>query len=217
MVTQQRRLPFDGVRASVEEDVGVPGQRGLGGSTDRTRKWSRSAPGAVTKAARPRRPVVRKIRRPRAGSRAAACVRSSAGCQRSPGPAVQPGRRSANNRVPVAFAAMAALALMVSANGWVASMTVSTPWVRSQSARPSGPPKPPTRTSPAGIRGRATRPASEVVTRVVASPPGPVSSAASCRASVVPPRIKRWPGMTRTYVTASVTIYVTFATGRTER
>ena len=57
--------------------------------------------------------------------------------------------------------AATACALMVSANGCVASTTASTPSARDQSARPAAPPNPPTRTSPAGIAGYGPgRPAS---------------------------------------------------------
>ncbi len=52
--------------------------------------------------------------------------------------------------------------------------------------QPSGPPKPPVRTSPTREPGRVTRPAREVVTR---TPDRAARSAARRRASVVPPRI----------------------------
>ena len=75
---------------------------------------------------------------------------------------------------------------MRSANGCVASITAATPSARRYAASPSGPPKPPTRTSPTGRRGLAIRPASVETTRI----PGVSSSAAaSARASPVPPRM----------------------------
>ena len=79
---------------------------------------------------------------------------------------------------------------MRSANGCVASTTAATSCSRSQAVRPSGPPKPPTRTSPRGSRGRLTRPASDETT---ATPPAS-SAAASSRASAVPPRTSTAPG-----------------------
>jgi hypothetical protein len=86
----------------------------------------------------------------------------------------------------VAAAARAALAVIVAANGWVASTRRVMCSARRKAARPSAPPKPPIRTSPSGSRGRLTRPASEEIT----SAPAAVSSAASSRASPVPPRMR---------------------------
>jgi len=58
----------------------------------------------------------------------------------------------------------AVIAWIRSANGWVASTSTSIRCARSQSTRPSTPPNLPTRSSPAGRAGSATRPASDEVT-----------------------------------------------------
>lgn len=50
------------------------------------------------------------------------------------------------------------------ANGCVASITASTRCSLNQTASAPGPPNPPMRSSPGGSRGRATRPASELIT-----------------------------------------------------
>ena len=70
------------------------------------------------------------------------------------------GRRRARSGIPVVRHAMAALAEIRSANGCVASMTASMPLSRMNAARPSAPPKPPTRCGRGG-RGRASCPAGE--------------------------------------------------------
>src|ERR1700731_5073159 len=54
-------------------------------------------------------------------------------------------------------------------------------------ARPSAPPKPPTRTGTGCAAGEAVRPASDSVT---SRPARPARRPANCRASAVPPRIR---------------------------
>src|ERR1035438_5428855 len=142
------------------------------------------AEGSAAKAGSPWRPVVRKIRLPSEGRIAAASASEPTWCQSSPGCSSHPGRVSRSRGRPVCAQAATACALIVSANGWVASTTACTPSARAQSARPAAPPNPPTRTSPAGSTGLRTRPASELMTR---RPGRPASSAASARASDVPP------------------------------
>lgn len=124
---------------------------GSGASTDRTRNHRSSRP---AKASRPMRPVVRKTRRPSAGSARAASPSDATSCHRSPATGTQPGRRRASRGTWLVAAACAALKLIVPAKGWVASTTASTAWSRSHAASPSAPPKPPTRVSPGGRRGR---------------------------------------------------------------
>src|SRR5690606_865073 len=74
------------------------------------------------------------------------------------------------------------------AKGWVASTIRVTRSARMKLARPSTPPKPPLRTSPASGAGSRVRPASEVITR--ASGWRATRSRASSAASLVPPRIR---------------------------
>lgn len=160
-----------------------------GASTERIRNHSASR---AANAARPMRPVVRKTRDPSPGSSSAAPVSESVTCHRSPSTGTQPGRRRASRGTWTAAAAEAALKLILPAKGWVASMTASTWCARSHSAMPSAPPKPPTRTSPGGSFGCATRPASELVTR---NPSRGTRDSASRRASVVPPRTSTCKGI----------------------
>ncbi len=158
VLAQQCRLVGHGERAAGQQHSGVRGHRRFGGSTDRTTKCGsvRSA-----NAARPRRPVVRRTRRPSPGSSAAAASSEGTGCQWSPGPGRQPGRRSTTRGTPAEAVARAAFAVISAANGWVASTTASTCRSRSQAASPSGPPKPPRaprrRARPAGSRVRRAR------------------------------------------------------------
>src|SRR5487761_1622698 len=152
-----------------------------GGSTQRIRNQSRSS---AANDARLCRPVVRKTRVPSPGSIFAASASDPAPCQSSPSRGSQAGRVSRSSGSPACAQASAACALIVSANGCVASTTASMPSARAQAARPPAPPKPPTRTSPTGSTGSRTRPASELTTR---RPGRPASSAASSRASDVPP------------------------------
>jgi hypothetical protein len=95
---------------------------GSGGSTERTRNQCSPSP---ANAASPPRPVVRKTRRPSPGSASAAAASVGTQCQRSPSPGVQPGRRSTSSGIPSSVVAAAAEALMVAANGWVASTTAA--------------------------------------------------------------------------------------------
>src|SRR5258708_22195858 len=66
-------------------------------------------------------------------------------------------------------------------------MSTSIFWSKRYSARPGGPPKPPTRTGTGGNAGAVVRPASETVTARSARL---ARLSASCRASVVPPRMR---------------------------
>jgi hypothetical protein len=160
------------------------GSGSAGGLAQRIRNhvWSSAA-----KAASPCRPVVRNARRPADGSDSAAACSELTSRQSSPGAAVHGGRRSRSSGSRDRAQARAACALMICANGWVASITAATCSARSQSASPSAPLKPPIRTSPAGRAGSAVRPASEEITRRS----GRVASReASSRASAVPPRIR---------------------------
>ena len=77
-------------------------------------------------------------------------------------PRGQAGRASTTCGTASSRHATAALAVIVAANGWVASTTASTAFSRSQRRIPSAPPKPPMRTSPTGNAGSGTRPASEL-------------------------------------------------------
>ena len=107
-------------------------------------------------------------------------------CRRSP--AVHGGADQAEQRHPGRGARGGGVGRdALRANGCVASTTAATCWARSQSARPSAPPKPPIRTSPAGSAGSRTRPASEETDAQLR--PSPASRPASSRASPVPPRI----------------------------
>ena len=80
--------------------------------------------------------------------------------------------------------ASSAWAVIWAANGCVASTTHAGRCSRSQAPSPSAPPKPPTRSTPAGDRGFVVRPASDVVT----SQPSASSRVATARAWSVPPR-----------------------------
>src|SRR5258708_21868772 len=66
-------------------------------------------------------------------------------------------------------------------------MSTSIFWSKRYSARPWAPPKPPTRTGTGGMAGAAVRPASESVT---ARSRRLAMRSASCRASIVPPRMR---------------------------
>src|SRR5258708_37518996 len=66
-------------------------------------------------------------------------------------------------------------------------MSTSIFWSKRYSARPWAPPKPPARTGTGGIAGAAVRPASESVT---ARSRRLARRSASCRASIVPPRMR---------------------------
>ena len=153
-----------------------------GGSTVRTRKRCRSS---AAKTSRSRRPVVRNTDSPGQGRTAAAAPRMS-GTRSQEGAAAHSGRRRTSSGTPARAVACAAWAVISPANGWVASMTPVIRSARRNAARPSTPPNPPTRTGPSGSRGCRTRPASDEST----STPPATSSAASARASPVPPRIR---------------------------
>ena len=125
------------------------GSGGGGGSTARSRNHRSSAgEGGQVAAAGGQEHPLPQLRQQRARPRAASGTR----CQRSPGPAVQPGRRSASSGSRSRPAAAAACRLIRAANGWVASTSTSMPCARSQPTSPSTPPKPPIRSSPAGTR-----------------------------------------------------------------
>ena len=68
----------------------------------------RNHPGRSAKAASPPDPIAKNARSPRLGSSAAAAAKSRTRCQRSPGPAVQPGLRSASRGMSSAPAAVIA-------------------------------------------------------------------------------------------------------------
>src|SRR6185312_14800492 len=112
----------------------------------------------------------------------AAASRLGTGRQSSPVTGLHAGRCSRSSGTSTSAQAAAACAVIVEANGCVASTTASVPWARNHSATPSTPRKPPTRTVPGSGRGERTRPASETVTSWSTT-----SSPASTRASVVPP------------------------------
>src|SRR5579862_2455030 len=120
-------------------------------------------------------------------SAATAASTSAASIQRSPTTALQGGRRSAMSGTPAERDALAALAAMVAAYGWVASISASMRPSTRWRASPSAPPKPPIRTGTGCAAGLAVRPARDSVT---ARSRRCASRAASARACAVPPRMR---------------------------
>src|SRR5689334_9272281 len=131
-----------------------------GGSTVRTRNHDEQ------EAKHPRvcRPVVRNTRSNGATADAAA-ANDGTRIQSSPGTGDQAGRRSTSNGTSAWRQAEAACALIVAANGWVASTTVSIRASVRKRTSPAAPPKPPIRTAPGNGTGSRTRPARDEITK----------------------------------------------------
>ena len=185
MLAQQRELAAsaNGPRRLQPERrlraAAAPAARSCGSGTRR--------PARPAKASRSRWPTVRKRAARARAAGAAASARSATSIQRSPAWRRQGGRSRRSRGTPAARQAASAWRPICAAKGWLASISRSIARARRKRARPSAPPKPPTRTSPGSARGARVRPASELI---ASRPPRPAQAAASAQASVVPARIR---------------------------
>ena len=181
VLAQQRALGVGRERAAGEQEV-VAGRERRGRRVDRAQQEPGAEPrerGQVAAPGGEEHPLPQ----PGQQRRGRRSVRHPVPAVPRPRGPAGPAQRRAAGR-PWRRVAATAFAVIRAANGWVASTTASVRCSRSHAARPSAPPKPPTRTSPWGSAGTATRPASEEVTANAGSR---CSAAASRRASAVPP------------------------------